>query len=224
MAVRHLQILVPSVTKDSALRIIEDLETIDSYSVEISEDRVLIDVLVATESTEALVDSFEQRFSALDAWRLSIETVDAMLPRPKKDEDHEEQSNPQDPGKDRKTRLRVSREELYTAVEGGLASLPRFLIMTALAALVAAIGLLRDDVAVIIGAMVLAPLLGPNVAFALATTLGDRDLGREALRVGGLGFLLSLAIALFGGLVWAGGRGVSLELSVGSGSPCCCSS
>jgi len=37
---------------------------------------------------------------------------------------------------------------------------------------VVAIGLLKDNVAVVIGAMVIAPLLGPNLAMALGTALG----------------------------------------------------
>jgi uncharacterized membrane protein len=41
--------------------------------------------------------------------------------------------------------------------------------MVVLSAIVAWIGLLRDNVAVVIGAMVIAPLLRPNVALALAT-------------------------------------------------------
>jgi uncharacterized membrane protein len=41
---------------------------------------------------------------------------------------------------------------------------------------VVAIGLLKDNVAVVIGAMVIAPLLGPNLAMALGTALGDTDL------------------------------------------------
>lgn len=51
----------------------------------------------------------------------------------------------------------------------------------------AAIGLLKDDVAVIIGAMVIAPLLGPNVALALATTLGDVKLAWNALKTNASG-------------------------------------
>jgi uncharacterized membrane protein len=35
--------------------------------------------------------------------------------------------------------------------------------------MVAAIGLLNNNTAVVIGAMVIAPLLGPNIALALAT-------------------------------------------------------
>ena len=57
-------------------------------------------------------------------------------------------------------------------------------------------GLLRDDVAVIIGAMVIAPLLGPNVALALATTLGDFELGFNALKTGLLGVIIAVGLSI----------------------------
>ncbi len=66
-----------------------------------------------------------------------------------------------------------------------------------LSTVVALIGLHRDDVAVIIGAMVLAPLLGPNVSLAIATTLGDKKLATGALRknVSGLALAVALSVA-----------------------------
>lgn len=50
------------------------------------------------------------------------------------------------------------------------------LTMVVLSTGVAAIGLQRDNVAIVIGAMVIAPLLGPNIALVLGTTLGDLSL------------------------------------------------
>ena len=45
--------------------------------------------------------------------------------------------------------------------------------MTVLSTIVATVGLYYNSVAIIVGAMVIAPLLGPNVALSLGTTLGD---------------------------------------------------
>jgi len=73
--------------------------------------------------------------------------------------------------------------------------------MIVLAAIVAAIGLTKDNVAVIIGAMVIAPLLGPNVALSFATTVGDRVLGINALKTNLAGiciaFLVSFILGYF---------------------------
>ena len=65
-----------------------------------------------------------------------------------------------------------------------------------LSAIVAAIGLLNNNVAVIIGAMVIAPLLGPNVALSLATTLGDFSLAKNALKTNLVGILTAVAFSI----------------------------
>jgi uncharacterized hydrophobic protein (TIGR00341 family) len=71
-----------------------------------------------------------------------------------------------------------------------------------LSTLVAGIGLKTDNVAVVIGAMVIAPLLGPNLAFALATSLGDGALMARALRTNVVGVGLAVGLcAAFSALV-----------------------
>ena len=45
------------------------------------------------------------------------------------------------------------------------------------------VGRLTDNVAVIIGAMVIAPFLGPSVALALSTCLADYELAKNGLRI-----------------------------------------
>jgi len=47
-----------------------------------------------------------------------------------------------------------------------------YMMLVFLSTIVAAIGLIENNVAVIIGAMVIAPLLGPNLALSLSTILG----------------------------------------------------
>lgn len=91
---------------------------------------------------------------------------------------------------------RVSREELYDDVSESINVSWRYVTMVVLSTVVAAAGMLRDNVAVIIGAMVIAPLLGANVALSLATTLADIGLARRAVIVNGLGLLVALLISL----------------------------
>jgi uncharacterized hydrophobic protein (TIGR00341 family) len=83
------------------------------------------------------------------------------------------------------------------------------------ASLVGIIGLMRDNVAIIIGAMVLAPLLGPNVGLSLATTLGDARLTRESLKTLAVGVGLCLALSAGAGLA-LGVPEMTHELSVRS--------
>ena len=68
--------------------------------------------------------------------------------------------------------------------------------MVVLSTIVAAIGLHQNSVAIIIGAMVIAPLLGPNVALALGTTLGDLSLLRRALLTALAGIAAAMALSV----------------------------
>ena len=72
------------------------------------------------------------------------------------------------------------------------------MLLVFLSTIVAAIGLLKDNVAVVIGAMVIAPLLGPNLALALAAALGSKPLLWQAVKSNlvGLGGSLLLTILL----------------------------
>jgi uncharacterized hydrophobic protein (TIGR00271 family) len=126
--------------------------------------------------------------------------VEAVLPRLKPEA--EEDTEAADPEDEKRGKQRISREELYAKVSEGLGVSRVFLGMAILSAVVAAVGLLRNDVAVIIGAMVIAPLLGPNVAMSLATTLGDFELLRQALITNAAGLLAAFGLALCGGLLF----------------------
>jgi uncharacterized hydrophobic protein (TIGR00341 family) len=73
--------------------------------------------------------------------------------------------------------------------------------LVVLASVVAGIGLSRDNTAAVIGAMVVAPLLGPNMALALGMVLGDGSLIRRAFRTDVAGLALAFASAAVLGLL-----------------------
>ena len=75
-----------------------------------------------------------------------------------------------------------------------------FVTMNALAAIVACYGLLADSGAVVIGAMIIATLLGPISAFSLAIVDGELHLQRRALLAILGGALLVLGISYSIGL------------------------
>lgn len=96
---------------------------------------------------------------------------------------------------------RVNREELYANALDSSELTFGFLLLVALSAVVAAVGLTRDNLPVVIGAMVIAPLLGPNVALAVGTTFGDLGLTKKSLSTGLIGGLLALGVSACIGLV-----------------------
>jgi uncharacterized hydrophobic protein (TIGR00271 family) len=82
-----------------------------------------------------------------------------------------------------------------------------FLVLTLSSCLIASLGLLMNSAAVIIGAMIIAPLMLPLRGLALATLKADRELFNQSLTTLGSGTLVSVAIA------WLIGRVFSLPAS-----------
>jgi uncharacterized hydrophobic protein (TIGR00341 family) len=119
--------------------------------------------------------------------------VEATLPRPPEPEEDESETS-------QKSAERISREELYSAVAQSAAFSRIFVAQVILATLVAAVGLMRGDTAIIIGAMVIAPLLGPNVALSLATALGDTQLAIRSMKTNAFGLAVAFACSLLIGL------------------------
>lgn len=88
----------------------------------------------------------------------------------------------------------LNRSKIRRAIHSqSLLSQPYFL-MNALATIVASYGLLADSTAVVIGAMIIALLLGPIMGLALAMVDGDVQLLRRALTAELVGAAMVLAI------------------------------
>lgn len=76
-----------------------------------------------------------------------------------------------------------------------------FIALISLSTLIAACGLARDSGAVVIGAMLVAPLMTPLIAIGFALVQGNLKLIRSALRSLVLGFAVALGIGVILGLM-----------------------
>ena len=94
---------------------------------------------------------------------------------------------------------RGERKELVGRITLGADGGVDFIVMMLLAATLASLGLLQGSTAVVIGAMLVAPLMGPLVGAGLALAQGNLKLFRSALWVCGSGILIGLAASLFFG-------------------------
>lgn len=194
MILRVMQIFIPESNHEKLDELLEGREVLGRWR-DTDADQLVLHLLVPAEETEPIMDRFEQEYGDTKGFHVLLFPVEAVLPRLKPEPDEEEQE-PDSSEENQNGKQRISREELYSNVSEGLGVTRVFMGLVILSVIVAGVGLLRDDVAVIIGAMVIAPLLGPNVAMSLATTLGDFDLLRSALKTNiagsGTAFLLSI--------------------------------
>jgi uncharacterized hydrophobic protein (TIGR00271 family) len=90
---------------------------------------------------------------------------------------------------------RAQRQELSERIEGEAEGGRDYFVMMALSATLASLGLLQDSTAVVIGAMLVAPLMGPLVAAGLALVQGNIKLMRGAIWVALRGIVFALVIA-----------------------------
>lgn len=153
-------------------------------------------MLVPDPARQRLLDALESLLERDAEMRLIVLSVDATLPRLSAEtEEEDEQSR-------RSAAISATREELYTEIARGARLDRNYLLLVMLSTIVATIGLAEDNVAVVIGAMVIAPLLGPNIAFAFATSLGDKALAAQALGTSAAGLGFALLLSLLTVLVW----------------------
>jgi uncharacterized hydrophobic protein (TIGR00341 family) len=202
MTLRFVEIFLPQDRSKEAHKVLSaaPVSLLGAWESMVSEKQALVRVLVSTEQTEVLLDMLDRHFSRVEGYRIILLPVEATLPRPQPNEEAETEEAGRSPTPQRIGR--VSREELYAKISEGAAPTTVFVVMLIFAATVAAGGLLHTNMAVIIGAMVMAPLLGPNVALSLATTLGDASLIRRSIQTNVVGLTLALLFAAALGFVF----------------------
>jgi uncharacterized hydrophobic protein (TIGR00271 family) len=76
----------------------------------------------------------------------------------------------------------VNHQEIIRDVVSGVERSWIYYLMLLMAGLIALLGLLTNSVAVVIGAMLISPLMGPIISSGLAFTIGDLMLARRAFR------------------------------------------
>lgn len=197
MTLRLIELVVPKKSKEEVIDVITEYRTSNILNVEMSDSLLLFKILVTTEESESILDILEKRFSVLEGFRIFIIPIQASLPRIDEIANDENGSKSSDEDESIAAE-RISREELYANVLSLSKPTKIYFILVILSSFVASIGVLNNNVAVIIGAMVIAPLLGPNMGLSLATVLRDIDLARVALKsiIAGIGIAILISFII----------------------------
>ncbi len=104
-----------------------------------------------------------------------------------------------------------ARKTISENLEDGATATRRFFVLLTLSTTIAAFGLLNNSAAVIIGAMIIAPLMGPILGLSLGMVAGEHSLERKALIAEIAGVALAVLIGfLIGHLPFT--LGVSQEM------------
>jgi uncharacterized hydrophobic protein (TIGR00341 family) len=147
-------------------------------------------LLVTDDKVQAILDALQGVLGAQPCARILAIPLEIALPLPPEEERKKEDS------------ATAAREALYTEVEKSVRLDLNFFVLVGLSTVVAVIGLVESKVAVVIGAMVIAPLLGPNLALGFSTALGDIPLIRRSLATAIAGIFLAVALSAVIGALW----------------------
>ena len=145
-------------------------------------------IVARPEKQQELIDQLQGALGTAKPWRITIMPIEATIPEL-------EETKGKGPSPEQ-----VTREELYAEIDRGARIDNNFLQLVVLSTVVAAIGLLENNVTIVIAAMLIAPLLGPNIAMAFGSTLGDRELVVRGATANAAGIALSIACAAAVGL------------------------
>jgi len=188
-----IEVIADQGNADTVKAVAEKFEALDFRLGVVDDAGVQVMRLVVSDSQlQVTQDMLQQVITGQPLARMIVIPIDTLLPRPDKEDREKEDS------------ASASRELLYDSIEKNARLDTNYLLLVLLSTIVAAIGLIENNVAVIIGAMVIAPLLGPNLALALGSALGDAELMRKALLTSAAGMGLAIALSFTLGYLWPG--------------------
>jgi uncharacterized hydrophobic protein (TIGR00341 family) len=202
MGLSIIEMTIDRQVSEFALDALKGEGILGAWRYPLEDGQMCLRVLALSEEVERILDLLERNYGSLEEFRSVVLSVEASLPRLEAsrgvltDRSGRMYDLPQDG-----LHERISREELYVTLVDASNLSPRYVALIILSSIVAAIGLLQADTSIIIGSMVIAPMLGPNMALSLGTIIGDRSLMKRAIKtdVVGIGgaFFLGVAIGAF---------------------------
>jgi uncharacterized hydrophobic protein (TIGR00341 family) len=194
MPFRRIDLLAEDLTLDSVRESLDDAEVNDLYLLERNDGLLQASIVIDERLTEHAIDTLTEAFGENERFNLLIYEIAARV-TPSGLEKEQESAGEHDQARDR-----ISREELIDDLSDGGVVRPIYLAQVLISCVVAAVGMIRNSTAMVIGGMVIAPLLLPSMSLALGTTLGDLKMIFKSVIASAagivFGFLVSLVIGL----------------------------
>ena len=152
--------------------------------------------IVQQRYTERLLGELEDELGGVEGFLLIVQELEAAYPVIEETPETELRLQAHLPPPSALERFfsrdRLSTDEINDDIEESLRVRPSYLLTVTLSAIIAGLGMRSGQVAVVIGAMIIAPLLGPTMGLALAATVGDRRLGLRAAATLAIGCVFAL--------------------------------
>ena len=186
-----IKIFLPLTEESKIRQLLSEYSWLETESLVKSEQQLLVDIVLEKERVKTVIEDLKQQFPHLEDGQLLVLPIATTTDR----------DNKRSPDSDTDRDKPISRQGVYTQISQSIYLNSTEMSLVVLATVIAAIGLLEDSQVVIIGAMVIAPLLKPNMALGVATTFGDISLAIRTIKVGLTEILLSLSLSILLGIL-----------------------
>ena len=203
MPQRKVEVFIHSNSRDELSDFLNKNEVTDAWWSKLEDNMYLAAFMSKAEDTEELIDRLEKKYDDSPGFRILLSPVEAVIPRVQEEPEQVPEEPEEKTEKKKVYLLRISRAELYDDINDFSEMNRNFIIMVILSSVVAGIAILSESIPVLVGAMVIAPLLGPNSALAFGTVLGDVALVRKSAITGGIATAISLVIAFAWGMFYS---------------------
>ena len=200
---KQLQITVPKKNKEDARSIIRDYSS-DLESSEVEKDgdgrRKQIQFKVTVESDQ--IDELTEELKALEDIESGDLTIRVM----------DQQSLIRKGQQTRGSKSMLSQAEIYSQAQESAGFNRAEWSLIGISSIIATFGLVADNVIVVIGAMMVAPILSPFISAALSVAVGDQKLFSGSLKTGIASFLLAVAASSIAAIPFSAPQNPTLAL------------
>ncbi len=163
-----------NISKDSLAK---ELDIVDHWEMKGEDGLTWHTFLLDANDVQLFMDEVQPLLDDEKLRRVLVSELEVSLPLSEKEEETQKKKS-----KEAWLFSKISREELYNDVVEGASHNANYLLLVLFATIVGAIALLNDNIAIMIGAMVIAPLLGPIIALSFAVVIGDLALARMSIQ------------------------------------------
>lgn len=196
MPFRRIDLLAKDLTFEAVRDALDGDEVNDLYLIKRDDGLLQASIVLDERLTEHAIDVLTDSFGEHERFNLLIYQIAARVTPAGYDQEQESVAEHD------KARDRISRDELIDDLKAGGEVRPIYLAQVVISCVVAAVGMIRDSTAMVIGGMVIAPLLLPSMSLALGTTIGDLRMILRSVIASAAGIALGFFIALSIGLIF----------------------
>lgn len=177
MDLQLIEAYIPNKHFEKMNETLQEYHPVSYWVSTVSEERKLIRVLVETKNTEDILNYLEHVANTVEGFEVLLFPIQTYITRLTEEEKEQQKKE----AEAESTKLqRISRQELLGSIKKSSHITLNYTLLIILSSIVVTIGFIKDSEAVIIGAMVIAPMLGPVISIAFSSILGDFKLIRHA--------------------------------------------